>query len=98
LKNNQQSFIFQLFENIVPKTTENFLRLTLGTEKGSSGKLLSYKNTVFHRIIPGFAIQGGDVTKNNGTGKMMDPNKNYYLLYKEGSQFMGNTLKMKILV
>lgn len=58
----------KLFENIVPKTTENFLRLTLGSTKGSSGKILTYKNTIFHRIIPGFAIQGGDITNNNGKG------------------------------
>ena len=58
----------KLFENIVPKTTENFLRLTLGSAKGASGKPLQFKNSIFHRIIPGFAIQGGNVINNDGKG------------------------------
>ncbi|KEJ82447.1 Peptidyl-prolyl cis-trans isomerase [Oxytricha trifallax] len=31
-------------------------------------KLLCYRNTLFHKIIPGFIIQGGDIHKNNGLG------------------------------
>lgn len=27
-----------------------------------------YKNSVFHRIIPEYMCQGGDITENNGTG------------------------------
>lgn len=52
----------------MPKTTENFLKLILGSYKGKTGSLLSYKNTQFHRVFPGFAIQGGDVVKKDGTG------------------------------
>jgi peptidylprolyl isomerase len=40
-------------------------------EKGISPlsqKPLSYKGTIFHRIIPGFVVQGGDFTRGNGTG------------------------------
>ena len=36
--------------------------------KGLSGKNLHYKGTMFHRIIPGFMIQGGDITIGNGKG------------------------------
>ena len=32
------------------------------------GRQLSYENTVFHRIVPGFVAQGGDVLENTGRG------------------------------
>lgn len=44
----------------MPKTVENFVELA----KRKDG----YKNTPFHRVIPNFMIQGGDITKGNGTG------------------------------
>ncbi|KAG8817091.1 hypothetical protein FRC19_011629 [Serendipita sp. 401] len=62
--------IFQLFADIVPKTSENFRALCTG-ERGkslTSGQTLYYKNSIFHRVIPEFMIQGGDFTKKNGTG------------------------------
>lgn len=42
---------FRLFDNVAPKTTANFIKLA------NSG---FYDKTVFHRIMPGFVIQGGD--------------------------------------
>lgn len=67
----KEQIVFELFDDVTPKTCENFRQLCLGCD----GKMvegtnvpLSYKGCSFHRIIKGFMSQGGDFTNHNGTG------------------------------
>jgi len=51
--------VMELFANHVPKTAENFRALCTG-EKGmglATGKKLHFKDSAFHRVIPGFMCQ-----------------------------------------
>jgi cyclophilin family peptidyl-prolyl cis-trans isomerase len=56
VQTNKGTIRFELLEDEAPKTTENFIKLA---EKGY------YDGIIFHRVIKGFMIQGGDPT---GTG------------------------------
>lgn len=57
IQTNKGAIRVELFESDAPKTTENFITLA---EKGY------YDGVIFHRVIKGFMIQGGDPT---GTGR-----------------------------
>ena len=58
MKTNLGEIVAEMFEDKAPKTTKNFIDLV---EKGF------YNGLIFHRVIDGFMIQGGD-PKGNGTG------------------------------
>jgi peptidyl-prolyl cis-trans isomerase A (cyclophilin A) len=74
LQTTEGSIKIRLFPDRAPKTVENFVGLAKGTkewkdpktEKPMKGKSL-YEGTIFHRVIPGFMIQGGDPL-GTGTG------------------------------
>jgi peptidyl-prolyl cis-trans isomerase A (cyclophilin A) len=67
------SFTVQLMPQHAPKTVENFRSLARGGREWTdprSGRTTSeplYPGTIFHRVIDGFMIQGGDPT-GTGTG------------------------------
>ena len=63
----------ELFPNHAPKTVQNFVELAEGTRQYTDPRTRQpgsgpyYDGTVFHRVIDGFMIQGGDPT-GTGTG------------------------------
>ena len=50
LKTNMGTITLELYPDKAPKTVENFLQYVRDGH---------YKGTIFHRVIPGFMIQGG---------------------------------------
>lgn len=56
LETSKGTIVFETYDADAPKTVENFITLA---KKGY------YTNVIFHRVIEGFMIQGGDPT---GTG------------------------------
>lgn len=73
LKTSMGDIVIQLFEDKAPKTVANFVGLATGTKEwtdpksGEKVKRPLYNGTIFHRVITGFMIQGGDPL-GNGTG------------------------------
>ena len=60
------NFTIRLFDQEAPKTVENFVGLAAGTKQWSDPRTNQqvqtpyYNGTIFHRVIDGFMIQGGD--------------------------------------
>jgi len=79
---NAGRVVFELYNDITPITAENFRGLCTGEyarkQQDQSQKLagpsstktskLHYLGSKIHRIVDGFVIQGGDITKGDGTG------------------------------
>ena len=85
---NMGEIKIQTYDDDAPKTVENFIALI---EKGF------YNNLIFHRVINGFMIQGGD-PNGNGTGgpgyqfedELNPETDSYKAGYKKGVVAMAN--------
>jgi peptidyl-prolyl cis-trans isomerase A (cyclophilin A) len=70
---SEGKFTIQLYDQDAPKTVENFVGLATGAKEwtdprtGRKSTAPYYNGTVFHRVIDGFMIQGGDPL-GQGTG------------------------------
>ena len=66
LNTSMGEIVIELFPDQAPKTVKNFVELATGAKEwvdpniGEKVKTNLYDGTIFHRVIPGFMIQGGD--------------------------------------
>jgi peptidyl-prolyl cis-trans isomerase A (cyclophilin A) len=74
IKTSMGSFYCDLFADKAPNTVANFVGLARGLRKFWDSEKLAwvarayYDGTTFHRVIPGFMIQGGDHTRTGRGG------------------------------
>lgn len=85
---NKGEITLELFDNDAPKTVENFITLT---KKGY------YDGVIFHRVIKGFMIQGGDPTGTGAGGpgyqfvdELNPETESYKIGYVRGTVAMAN--------
>jgi cyclophilin family peptidyl-prolyl cis-trans isomerase len=89
LETNHGTIVFETYNQDAPNTVANFVKLA---ESGF------YNNLTFHRVIPGFMIQGGD-PNGNGTGgpgyqfadELNPTTDSYKAGYKKGVVAMANS-------
>jgi peptidyl-prolyl cis-trans isomerase A (cyclophilin A)/peptidyl-prolyl cis-trans isomerase B (cyclophilin B) len=67
LKTNMGTIVIELYPENAPATVQNFLQYV---------KDGHYNGTIFHRVIPGFMIQGGGYTASFGEKPTRGPVKN----------------------
>ena len=84
---NKGRVIIKLENDIVPKTCENFRELC---------KSKKYVESIFHRVIKDFMIQGGDYTRFDGSGGKSIfghdfSDENFMLRHDRGTISMANS-------
>lgn len=79
-----ERIVMRMYDDVCPRTCENFRALCTG-EKKTAEHNLHYLNMIFHRVIIDFMIQGGDITRMDGTGG--------YSIY--GPNFEDENLELK---
>eukprot|EP01132_Coremiostelium_polycephalum_P009268 gene9268-11360_t len=88
--------VIELYNQQVPKTSENFRALCTGEKiDETTGKPLHFKNSKFHRVINNFMIQGGDFMYGNGYGGKSIygnyfPDENFIIPHRTGCVSMAN--------
>jgi peptidyl-prolyl cis-trans isomerase B (cyclophilin B) len=83
IETNFGKISFKLLPELAPETVRNFIKLS------QSG---FYDGTLFHRVIPGFMIQGGDPntkTDNKGSWGMGGPGYNIKAEFSSRSHLRG---------
>jgi peptidyl-prolyl cis-trans isomerase A (cyclophilin A) len=98
IKTSEGTITCNLFSKEAPNTVANFIGLATGTKEfkePQSGKMVKrpfYNNLTFHRVIPGFMIQGGDPVGNGtgGPGFMFDNENTNASFNKPGVLAMAN--------
>lgn len=91
LHTNHGDITVGLFEHHAPKTVKNFIGLATGdiawTHPGTGDEMTTplYTDVLFHRVIPGFMIQGGDPigTGTGGPGYQFDDEIHPELTFNE---------------
>jgi len=69
IETNHGKIVLNLLPDIAPETVRNFIKLA------KSG---FYDGTLFHRVIPGFMIQGGDPNSKHQIKKVGDRGPGIY--------------------
>ena len=88
LQTSMGDITFDTYDADAPKAVQNFLKLS---QEGF------YKNVIFHRVIKGFMIQGGDPTGTGGGGpgytfedELNPATESYKMGYVKGVVAMAN--------
>ena len=72
--------VFELADDVVPQTVDNFIRLC----EGQSRRYEGYRNTKIHLIRKGEVLMGGDIESRDGSGN----HSSYDVRYFEDENFI----------